>query len=265
MLHAEQISFGLARKMMISEVSLKIEPGQVVGVIGPNGAGKSTLLRLLAGELQPSQGQIKLGDKGIDQLSAIQWAQIRAVLPQSESLAFAFEVRQVVALGRFPWGDAHSENGKQIIERILQSMGLQELATRTYTQLSGGERARVQFARVLAQLHSEHQSVSGRYLLLDEPTASLDLAHQHAVLDVAKEYATRGVGVVMVLHDLNQAMQYCDHILLLQNGKSVATGPAREILTAPILSKAYGVEIELFERTQHGVPLISTKPRQGAS
>lgn len=253
-LSAEQVSYSAAGQDLLRGVSLNLQPGRVQAILGPNGAGKSTLIRLLAGELQPRTGQVTLDDRRLANWNSVELARRRAVLPQSETLRFAFTVEQVVCLGRLPWEPEQDSIRRALIQEALTQTGTAYLHARSYPTLSGGERQRVQLARVLAQLHARDANTP-RYLLLDEPTASLDLRYQHEVLALVRRLAQNSVGVAVVLHDPNLAMRYADEISLLCCGELLAQGPTEAVLTSAHLQQVYGIDVEWVE-TNSGRQLV---------
>lgn len=253
-LQATQLGFRADGRVLLQDVSLEVRPGQLHAVLGPNGAGKSTLLRLLSGELRPGAGGITLNGRALAQWAPQALARVRAVLPQSESLRFGFSVDQVVALGRLPCARHAPEREDAIVREVLEATDARHLIDRIYPTLSGGERQRVQLARVLAQIWEPGEQP--RYLLLDEPTASLDLRHQHDCLRLARQLTTQGVGVLAVLHDLNLALAYADQVTLLQGGRVAASGEAAAVLTPPILEGVYGVRLERVSRPGQARPLL---------
>lgn len=238
------------------DVTLAVEPGEVVAVLGRNGAGKSTLLRLLARDLRPTTGAVHLNQKSLDAWSAPELARQRAVLPQIESLNFSFSVEQVVALGRFPWIGERSAHSAALVRDAMQAAKVAQFSCRSYLTLSGGERARVQFARVLAQI-ADPGALTGRYLLLDEPTARLDLAHQHEILATTRSLTARGLGVVVVLHDPNLAMLYADRVAVLDGGIIEACGTPDEVLTAVRIGTVFGLAVERVERPDGRAPMLA--------
>lgn len=249
MLSAIRISVHRGARALLDSVSLCVAPGEVHAVLGPNGAGKSTLLGVLAGDLAPDQGRVSLDDRDLKDWPLEALARRRAVLPQQEGLRFGFTAAEVVSLGRLPWGDARHDTHRRMVENSMTAAGVLDLAQQRYPTLSGGERARVQFARVLAQLAGDADDPDARYLLLDEPTASLDLAHQYQCLRQMRRFAAAGGGVLAVLHDPNQAMAYADRVTLLQHGRLVASGAAAEVLSADRLSALYGIELGVHVST----------------
>ena len=242
-LAAEQIQVqyapGLPR--ILAEFSLALMPGVFTGVIGPNGSGKSTLIRALSRALKPTQGAVLLEKMDLyGAYSARSAAQTIAVVPQDTAVSLDFTVRDIVRMGRahLPPRLFASETpaDEQIVTEALDAAGIEDLAARAVTTLSGGERQRVLFARALAQ--------QPRVLLLDEPTASLDLRHQAETLTLARSLAhENGLAVLAVLHDVNLASAYCDHLILLQSGEIVASGTPTEVLTAENLAQVYGARV----------------------
>jgi len=261
MLTAHDINFFRGQRKILDSITGDLRPGRVTALLGPNGAGKSTLLKLFSGELSPNGGAIKFGDKSISQWAPRELAQRRAVLPQESHLAFAFPVREVVMMGRFPHlNGSETPRDREISDAALHKLELTALADRPYPALSGGEKQRVQLARVLTQIW-EPPANGHRYLLLDEPTAGLDLAHQHAILRAAQEWARAGAVVLAVLHDLNLAMTYADDAWVLDNGHLVASGPIEDVLQVPLIERVFQVQAELLPRPGHLRPVILTEPR----
>jgi iron complex transport system ATP-binding protein len=257
-LSAVDVSYEAGGRRLLDQVSLQITPGRVHAVLGPNGAGKSTLLKLLAGDMRAVSGSVTLEGRAIAEWSALERARRRAVLPQSETLGFDFTVRQVVALGRMPCRQHAPAQEQALITTTLEAADALHLETRLYPTLSGGERQRVQLARVLAQVSepADHE----RYLLLDEPTASLDLAHQHLCLRLARKFAAEDVGVLVILHDPNLALSYADDITLLCCGKTIAQGQPEQVLTRYHLELVYGVKIDILRSQHTQQPFISVSP-----
>ena len=221
-------------KAILAAASLTVSPGKVVALIGPNGAGKSTLLRVMAGERRPTAGTVRLHGIDIARLRPRELARHRSVLAQSVALAFAFTVDEVVRLG-LP-GDVAEAEATTLARAALAEVGLAAERDRPVTSLSGGEQQRVHLARVLVQLRAPPADGRARYLLLDEPTASLDLAHQLLVLRLARAHAASGGGVLAVLHDLNLAAMIADEIVALDGGRVVAKGPPGAVINDRLLA-----------------------------
>lgn len=222
-------------RRLLDGVSLALHPGTVTVVIGPNGAGKSTLLKVLAGELRAARGRVTLEGRDIAALPPALLARRRAVLAQSTEVAFPFTVAEVVGIGLMGAGAGVEAR----IEQALARVDLAGFASRRIEQLSGGERQRVHLARVLAQLGASGEGPG--FLLLDEPTSSLDLSHQLLVLEVARRHARAGGGVLAILHDLNLAAMAADVLVVVEKGRIVAAGPPASVLTDDLLRTIFGV------------------------
>lgn len=216
----------------LAGVSLDLAEGEILGVIGPNGSGKSTLLNSVAG-LVRTEGEIEFEERQLWDIPLRKRAQNIGLLPQYGESAWSLRAEDVVALGRLPWGDQDAA----AIHRAMALAGVVELAGRKVDELSGGERARVWLARVLAG--------QPRVLLADEPIASLDLHYQCSVMDVLRDYAHEGHGVIVAIHDLSLAACYCDSLCLLQKGRVHSLGRAEEVLVASALSEVFGIPIHV--------------------
>jgi iron complex transport system ATP-binding protein len=247
----------------LKSVSVSVAPGEVVAILGPNGAGKSTLLGLLAGEAAPDAGAIALDGRPMRAWDRAALARRRAVLAQSTTVAFAMRARDIVALGRSPhFGTAAAGCDDAAVWEALAEADVAHLADRSYETLSGGEKQRVQLARVLAQIWHPARDAAPRYLLLDEPTASLDLAHQHALFATLRRLAERGVGIAVVLHDLNHAARCADRVLVLKRGEVAAAGEIARALAPEVVAEVFGVEIEILA-SRAGLPVFATAPPEG--
>ena len=236
------VSVRLGGREVLSGVSLDVNPGEFLAVIGPNGAGKTTLLKALAG-LLPSGGQIAIESTPLPLLFLADRARKLAYLPQGHTFFWPLPVEEVVGLGRLPRnrGADLSEADREAVRRAIEATQVTEYAARPVTTLSGGERARVALARVLA--------TEAPLILADEPTASLDPRYQIVILDILRRHAAAGGAVIAVLHDLNLASRYADRLLLLDRGKAVATGRA-EMLTDEVLAETFGVEVKRVQLGQ---------------
>ncbi|MCW5680127.1 MAG: heme ABC transporter ATP-binding protein [Xanthobacteraceae bacterium] len=244
MYRADNIHYRAGGKSILNDASIVIERGQVVAIVGPNGAGKSTLLKVLAGEHRPQQGVVSIDGEPLARLNAATLSTRRAVLPQAVNVAFPFLAREIVELG-LPQNVTHVD-GTQLIGRALSVVDMARASGQVYDTLSGGERQRVQLARVLVQLWSYG---SKGYLLLDEPTASLDLSHQLAALKIARVHADEGGGVLAVLHDINLALMTADWLVAIKDGRVLAAGKPSEIVTDTLIRDLYDVSASV-----RGVP-----------
>jgi len=252
MLCAENLTVLRGGKPVLHDLSLTLRAGEVLGVLGPNGAGKSTLLGALSGELKPSIGRVCLDGRDLQNWDSVIRARRLAVLPQTSSLNFAFDVETVVGFGRLPHASGRQVDA-QIVAEALRVADAGHLAGRSYLALSGGERQRVHLARVLAQLWP---GSAEQVLLLDEPTSALDPLHQHSLLQAVRDVAGRGVAVLVVLHDLNLAARYCDRLLLLRDGQERASGTPEAVLQAEPLREVFGLEVLIQRHPERGHPLI---------
>ena len=219
---------------LLAGIDLDVQAGELVAVLGPNGAGKSTLLGAVAGDFVLSAGSVSINGTPIVDFTSRNLARARAVLPQQITISFPFTVREIVAMGRGPWQDA---NDDAKVEAAMRRMDVASLASRTYQTLSVGEQSRVSMARVLAQ--------DTPLLLLDEPTAVLDIGQQERFLSIARSLVDEGRAVVAVLHDLNVAMRYATRVLVLHEGRCVASGSPETVLTPALLSNVYHQKIQV--------------------
>lgn len=248
-LQADAVTVSVGGKQILSGASISVRSGEVFALIGPNGAGKSTLLATITGDQKFDSGQITIGGRELADWSLGELSRRRAVLPQDHGVFFPFTVGQVVEMGRAPWRRRPEEtDDDEAITEALREVDLSDFAPRPLPSLSGGERARAQLARVLAQRTG--------VLLLDEPTAALDLRHQEDVMRVAAHRAARGDAVVVVLHDLNLAAAYAHRIALLSEGRIVASGAPADVLTAERIRDVYRQPVEIIRHPSTGTPVI---------
>ena len=241
MLNASDITVSLGRTQVLHGLGFRAKPGQVSAIVGPNGSGKTTLLRAMTGDV-PYGGTVTLNGRDTRDHKPWELAALRAVLPQSAVLAFPFTVIEVVRLGLQAGTSAMQT---EIPMDALARVGLAHYADRFFQELSGGEQQRVHLARVMAQVWQPQQGGIPRWLLLDEPVASLDIANQLEVMDIARSYAAAGGGVVAVMHDLNLTAMFADHVAILAAGRCLAAGSPDQVMTDGILSKAYGCTLRV--------------------
>jgi iron complex transport system ATP-binding protein len=241
MLQARGIGVRLGRTEVLSGVDFSARPGVITAIIGPNGSGKTTLLRALTGEIAHA-GEVTLNGRAVSGMPPWELAALRGVLPQKTPLAFPFTVAEVVRLGLMASADGARA---EIAGAALAAVGLGGHAGRLYQELSGGEQQRVQLARVLVQVWTPVGPDGPRWLFLDEPVASLDIAHQLEVMEVARAYAARGGGVVAVMHDLNLTAMYAARVTLMSAGRVAAAGAMAEVLRDDLLSCTYGCAMRM--------------------
>jgi iron complex transport system ATP-binding protein len=243
-----------ASREAVAGASLVVERGEVVGVIGPNAAGKSTLARLAVGLLMPQAGEVSLQGASLARLSRRDRARRAAFLPQHPPHDLSFTAREVALMGRAPHLGLWSLEGPQdllMATAALSEMDALDLADRPVSQLSGGERQRVFLARAFAQ--------EAALLVLDEPTAALDLAHQVLLVNALRRRAREGGGALLVLHDLALAGAACDRLVLMNEGQVVAEGSPAEVLRSGVLSPVYGTEVEVMANPGTGQPLVAPR------
>jgi len=259
MLNVQDAWFGYDdRQAVLKNVSLSVPPGAIVGILGPNGSGKTTLLRLLAGTRHPQRGAVTLDGAPVGRASRAELARRLAVVPQETQLAFDYTVGEVAMMGRYPHLGAFEIEGPRdaaVVEEALASTGTAHLAHRLFATLSGGEKQRVVIAAALAQLTSDIRQKAdaadapageARYLLLDEPTASLDLAYQLEIAALLKRlHDERRAAIVISTHDISLAGTLCDTLILMRDGAIVASGPVDDVLTPANLQRVYDVETEI--------------------
>lgn len=256
MIHARDLTVSLSGRPVLKGLSIGIEAGRLTAIAGPNGSGKSTLLRTLAGELR-YDGELFIWGTSLRNQSPAALALRRGVLPQSSESAFPFTVAEIVGFGLEAGARGRREDAGLHVARALDRVGLSGLAHRNYQELSGGEQQRAQLARVLCQI-PEPVAADGtpRLLLLDEPVASLDIRHQLEIMALARDFAGKGGAVVAVMHDLNLTALFADDLLLMRDGRLVATGPVREVMTDPVLEKVYGCRLRVNAVPERGVPFV---------
>ena len=245
---------------VLNELSLVVEPGEMLALIGANGAGKSTVLRVAGGVLRPLSGEALLDDEPLSVLNPKERAKRIAVVPQEGPIPNGMFVHEMVGLGRTPYVRAllgPTSRDRAAVDWAMSVAGVQALAGRFVDELSGGERQRVILARALAQ--------QPRLLLLDEPTANLDLHHQVAMLELVRGLSReQGIGVIAAVHDLQLAALYCDRVALLHRGRLISHGSPEAVLTEPLLLEAFGQRVALSPHPTHGVPLVALVPNGNA-
>lgn len=246
-LHAA--GFVLDGRAIVRGVSLDVFSGEVLALVGPNGAGKSSILALLSGDATPTTGLAQIEEIDLARVRPRELARKRAVLTQVNQVSFPFTVRQIIEMGRAPWLSLESwPEDLEAIEKAFSMAGVSHLSERIFNQLSEGEKARVSLARVLAQRTS--------LLLLDEPTAALDLRHQKTVMGTIRALADSGRAVVVVVHDLSLAARYSDRVAMVVSGQIDCVGPPREVLVAERIERIYGIDVSIQQLGNPPRPVI---------
>ncbi len=254
LLQARDISVSRHSITLVDKISVSVAAGEVVAIIGPNGAGKTSLIRALTGDLTPDHGEVLLNGRHIDAIPLEEKARQLALLPQHTELNFSFPIADVVNLGRIPHASGKVEDA-HIVDEALAAVDMLDKKQRLYTWLSGGEKQRVQLARVMAQLWRAEDSPA-RLMVFDEPTASLDVAHTRQLMQMTRKLASEGLGLIMVLHDFNLAARYADRILLLKNGSLAVEGPPDRVLTENNMHQFFEVETRVVPHPDNGHPMV---------
>ncbi len=245
-------------RAVVDRVDLAVHAGTVTALVGPNGAGKSTLLSVLAGDVRPDAGEVVVDGRPLGDWKSGDLARTRAMLPQEHRVAFGFRVAEVVELGRAPWrGRPEEDHDEAVVLEAMASTDVGHLAARTFPTLSGGEKARTALARTRAQ--------ATRIVLLDEPTAALDVGHQEAIMEEVRQEAAEGDAVVVVLHDLSLAAAYADRVVVLDEGRVRADGPPAQALDADLLSAVYRHPLDVLPHPHTGALLIVPRRSQVSS
>jgi len=258
-LELEDLTLAYGRNVVVRDLAFRVVPGEMVGLIGPNGSGKSTVVRALSRVISPVSGRVLVGGRDVQEISRGELACLLGVVPQIAILPGTFTAFEIVLMGRNPHLGFLQHEGIRDMEvawRAMEMTGTQAFAQRRINELSGGEIQRVVIARVLAQ---EPKSV-----LLDEPTASLDISHQVEILDLIKGLCRQyRLTVVIVLHDLNLAAQYCDRLILMKEGRLRAQGSPEEVINPRNIKEVYGAEGCVYSHPAGGAPVVL--PRAGGS
>lgn len=254
MLSVRSATVRIGGRAILDEASLDVRAGELLVVVGPNGAGKTTLLGVMSGDLEPTSGEVLLDDTPIGDLAVLTLARSRAVQLQEQRLAFGFRTIEVVRMGRTPWAGTDAEDDDEaIVADAVTRVDLEPFVDRSFPTLSGGEKARTAFARITAQ--------QTPVVMLDEPTAALDIKYQERVLGEAKAMAHEGHAVVAVLHDLSLAAAHADRICIVSKGRIVADGRPLDVLTSERLTEVYDHPVDVVHH--HGSAVVV--PRRGAA
>ncbi|WP_306113443.1 MULTISPECIES: heme ABC transporter ATP-binding protein [unclassified Roseovarius] len=251
-LQAQDIDLTIGGKRILRGVDFTARPGEVTAIVGPNGSGKTSLLRVMTGETEAG-GATHLNGLLVTRRNAPQLAAIRGVLPQASRLAFPFQALEVVRVGH--QAGPHGAD-PDVPHQALRAVGLPGFEHRFYQDLSGGEQQRVQLARVLAQIWKPVRGGQPCWLFLDEPVASLDIGHQLGIMNLARDFAQRGGGVVAVMHDLNLTAMFADKVAIMKEGAFIAAGTPSSVFDDARLSDAYGCDLRINKRPDAGMPFI---------
>ncbi len=240
------ISLLINGEKIISHLDLEIIPGEITAILGPNGAGKSTALKILAGDIQPSYGDVKYNNINLSEISIVERARLRSVMSQSQTVVFDFTTLEIIEMG---WihenNESYSFSYSDALEEIINICDLHSLLLRRFNTLSGGEQKRVNFARILLQLWIPKTDNYSRYLLLDEPFTNLDIFHELKMLKIIKSYLSKNIGILIVLHDLNVARKLADNVTLMRDGRTIRQGPTDEVFQEDLLSKTFNTCVKV--------------------
>ncbi|MER8432722.1 heme ABC transporter ATP-binding protein [Mesorhizobium caraganae] len=256
MIEARDVSVAIGGKRIVTDVDFTARPGEVAAIVGPNGSGKTTFLKALSGDLAFT-GTVAVNGRDLTSMRPVEAAIVRAVLPQATTLSFPFTVREVVRLGLVGGrsGVLPGEDDR-LPERALARVDLDGFAGRFYQELSGGEQQRVQLARVLCQVWAPVLDGKPRYLFLDEPVSSLDIKHQLIIMNIARDFARRGGGVIAILHDLNLTAMYADRIFVMHRGRLAADGSPQEVLSDDLIEKVFDCRLKVGVLPTGNVPFV---------
>lgn len=251
MFSVENVTFDIPTRRLLHPISLQFERGKVYGLIGHNGSGKSTLIKLLAKQNPYSSGRITFNQKELNEWSNREFAKQVAYLPQHLPQATNLTARELIAMGRYAWNGLFGRNKAEdnaAIERALSLTHTEKFADQLVDVLSGGERSRIWLAMLLAQ--------QSQFLLLDEPLAALDIAHQIEVMQLVQKLAHElNLGIIIVIHDINLASGYCDHLIALHSGRLLAEGNSHQIVNSPSLKAIYGIDLNVIEHPETKRPV----------
>ena len=256
MLKTENIHYRIGHKQILAGISAEFVPGEFNMILGPNGSGKSTFLKIFSGEIRNYQGSVLYNGRNILEQQKEVMARYRAVMSQQPDLSFPLMVEEVVMMGRYPHFKFNpTKKDEAICRQVIQRMNLQSFANRNYLTLSGGEKQRVQFARVLVQIWDEPPT-GNRFLFLDEPLNNLDISYQQEFLQAARELVEQNTVLIAIMHDINMAIQYADKLLFLQEGRLVAHGRPKEIISEALIREVFHVSATIIGHPVTGNPLV---------
>lgn len=253
MIQVQNAVFEVRGRKLLDAVSFSVNAGEFWAIVGANGAGKSTLIKLLSSEQAATSGSILFHGKELRNYKLKELAKKRVVLSQQNAISLSFTVQEIVLMGRYPFYDTNpTQRDLAIVDLCLKKVGIGRFKNRIYPTLSGGEQQRVQLARALAQVWE----IENGLLLLDEPTTGMDLRHQYETFQLARELSGRGFAVVAVIHDLNQALQFADSVMMLKAGRMHSTGAPEAVLTEQSISEAFGLPVRIIQSGLIPYPVI---------
>jgi iron complex transport system ATP-binding protein len=256
MLEVQDISVQIKNKYLLRGVSACFRPGECTVILGPNGSGKSSFIKAVSGISSHASGSVRYDEQSMASFSKQALSKKRAVFSQHSLLNFPMLVEEVIMMGRYPYFDSVAgKHDQQICDAVIGLLGLETLIGRDYLTLSGGEQQRTHLARVLVQLW-EKPAEGARYLFLDEPVSSLDIRHQHQLLAIAQQLTAQGFAIIAVLHDINLAMQYADHVMLFKEGRLLHAGPPEKVITKAIIEEIFETAVSIVSTPASNRPLV---------
>ena len=245
-IQTKSISYEVNEKKILNDISVEINPGEVTTIIGPNGSGKSTLLKIISGDFENITDKVFYDETVLSSISLKRRAQIRSVMSQSQMIMFDYYVKDILSMGWLGFENAENlDVYEKVLEKIVDECAIASLMDRKFNVLSGGEQRRVHFARTLIQLNYEEKQSINKYLLLDEPTANLDLRWEVRLMENIKKIAKTGIGVFLVLHNLDLALNFSDKIALLNKGMLHSFGSVKDVFRDDVLSDVYEIDIKV--------------------
>lgn len=246
----QNISYSVNNHKILENVSLSVRKGEVLSLIGPNGSGKSTLLNVATGDIKPGSGSVSYDNNAIEDLNIVERSFYRGVMSQSQQIVFDFSVQEIIEMGWIERGlPNYSNHFDKAVKEISSLCDLENLLERKFNKLSGGEQRRVHFARTLLQLWRPSNSNEPLFMLLDEPTANLDLYYEIKMMEIIKLKASEGIGIFLILHDLNLAAKYSDRIAIISQGALVKIDEPKKALDPILLKKIYNLDMVIDQET----------------
>lgn len=256
MVKVENVSYSIGNKKILDKVDLVFQPGEFNIILGPNGSGKSSLMKIFSGLQTPTGGSVKIGSADVHSIKKNELARYRAVLTQQPEISFPVSVEEVVMMGRYPHFEfAASKNDLDVCSQVIKKLNLGDFRNRNYLSLSGGEKQRVHFARVLAQVWEKPAS-GFHYLFLDEPLASLDIRYQQEFLGIARDLLHANFIIVAILHDINQSIQFGDKLFFMREGKLLRSGTPSGVISQELIKEVYDVTAQIISNPETGSPLV---------
>ena len=244
------ISYSIKDLQILRDVSLTIKKNEVLSLLGPNGSGKSTLLKIISGDIKPQSGSVLFDKINLANINIVDRARIRSVMSQSQDIIYDFSVKEVIEMGWLEGKEFITEKFDNALHKVGVECEILHLFDKSFNQLSGGEKRKVHFARTLIQMYNKDFETKSRYIMLDEPTANLDISHELQLINILKKKTLEGFGVFLILHDLNLAYHFSDKIALINKGEICAFGTPDDVFKENILTEIYGIDIKFDSATK---------------